>query len=426
MLFGLCCSLAAWLRGGSAAAGFAGLFALGVLHQLATQIAGSDWPLPADPALIAEGSLLAAGLAALLALRALHRTTRERDRVEDLHWTSMEVIRGMHELASQPGAGLAAKLTRVLALGAEHFRLDHAIACRLGEGAPEILAWRSGDAHLSGEELAATLAPRLRLAAQSTGPLAVDASAEGASSPAFAAFLGAPVRAGDEVPCVVAFAGARREERFTATDKDLIGWMADWLRGEILLCELGEKLRRQAARTRASVPARERRDLNGAVRRVEARLRSLVGAHSTLELKLADALPPLSAQRIPLESLVESLVVAAQDLVKGGTLRVETASLCAPGEGPGPAAHATLSVRARGDAAGAEAVERSFAPPGALDALHGGALPLSQVEALLRRAGGDLSVQLEPGRGALLTAFLPGVPARPLEAHDPPAVARDA
>ena len=121
---------------------------------------------------------------------------------------------------------------------------------------------------------------------------------------------------------MIAFAGPRRDVRFTATDKDLIGAMADWLRGELLSREREAPARRSAERTAPPARARERRDLEP--RRAQGSSRGCArssASQATLELSLAESLPSLSPQRIPLEALVESLVVAAHGLVRGGALR---------------------------------------------------------------------------------------------------------
>ena len=45
---------------------------------------------------------LGLAIAALATLRSVHRTTKERDHAEDLHWDSMEAIRVMSDLAGRP------------------------------------------------------------------------------------------------------------------------------------------------------------------------------------------------------------------------------------------------------------------------------------------------------------------------------------
>jgi hypothetical protein len=427
MCIGLAASLAVWVRGAGAAGALAALFACGALWGGATVLAGSTWPLPADPDVLADAALLGAALCGLFALSALRRTSRELERAEDLHWDSMELVRGLRALATQPGAGLDERLERLLELGAARFGLDHGLVCRIADAGLELLAWQAPQRQAPTVELLAALEPRLRQAARSAQPLATPELVRDATPSALRDFLAATAFPAAGAPCVLAFAGRRETQRFTATDKDLIGLLADWLRGELAAREPVPAQPQPRTHTlqppprpepqpqprpsakRPPAPARARDDLNAALRRLEPRLRALVGADASLELALADALPPLVPQRIGLEALVESLVVAACGLASGGALRLETALLAAHGEAPGAGSHATLAVRVRGGAVDTDALARAFdAPSFAQDGSS--ALPLAQVEELLRRAGGDLSVQVEPGLGAQLTAFLPGAP----------------
>ena len=70
-----------------------------------------------------------------------------------------------------------------------------------------------------------------------------------------------------------------------------------------------------------------------------------------------------------------------------------------------------LQVSVKDETIDADGFERIFSDDGAAD-LPQGALPLARLERLLRRDGGDLSVAVEPGRGAVLCAYLPTQPAR--------------
>jgi two-component system NtrC family sensor kinase len=100
-----------------------------------------------------------------------------------------------------------------------------------------------------------------------------------------------------------------------------------------------------------------------------------------------------------------------------------------------PDRYVTLSISESGGGLEADALSRVFEAeqrPAAPNLLGGseGNLPLASVYRLVQRAGGDLSVELEPGRGSTFTLFLPrgaeapaepapaGVPA---EAPPPPA-----
>jgi hypothetical protein len=135
-----------------------------------------------------------------------------------------------------------------------------------------------------------------------------------------------------------------------------------------------------------------------------------MSAATTLEVSLAASLPTLRSSQIALDTLVESLVVAAHDLSPAGALRLETNRLAAGDAEPDGDPYATLSVRVRDASIQPDALARAYASAGDPEAAPPNAssrLSLAQLEALLRRSGADLSVQVEPGRGASLTAFLP-------------------
>jgi hypothetical protein len=421
MALGCAVSLAIWIRGRGPAGGLAALFALGALRSAAMLLADGAWPLPADAGVLGEIALGAAALAGLVALRSLWRTTRELDRAEDLHWDSMEAVRLLSELSVHPGASFDEKLARVLELGMERFELDHAVACRPGAEPPEILGWRAPQGALAGPELAAALASRLRLAAESPRVFATQANAD-AAHPRLDALLAAPVRLPSGAPFVLAFAGARGSgERFSATDKDLIGLMAQWLRSELLLtapeapAPQSELLLaapeapapRSGVVRAAAERAADRFDLNAALRRAESRLRAEIAAPATFELELAPALPPLRPTPVAPETLALSLVAAARGLSRNGALRLETSGTGAAGAAADVEPFVTLSVRVGDASIRQDALAQVFAGPDATDGDEGGALPLAKLEALLRRSGADLSVQVESGRGATLTAFLP-------------------
>jgi hypothetical protein len=278
----------------------------------------------------------------------------------------------------------------------------------------------------------AQILPRLREAARATRPLAMPGSGEHRS------VLAAPFAAGG-VRGAIAFAGSRgRPDRFTATDKDLLGLMAVWLAGEL---ERGLPASpaaasppppQPAARAPRRIRARRDRDLNGAVRRAERGLRRRLGTDATLELALAGDVPPVASGRLPLATLVESAVLAVARLAPTGRIRVETNLSAAAGPGAaGSSGEVTLCASVSGDV-DASALDRTFeAPAGAEMHAHAG-VSLARLERLLRRDGGDVSVAIEPGQRASLTVWLPAAeapspaatasaPARPARHSDQPA-----
>lgn len=417
---GLVGAILAGVRHGAATPGLALAFACVALRQGVVLHAG-DLPDPGTLAAAGELAILCGVAGGLLALRSLTRTTRERDRVEDLHWDSMETVRAISELAGRPGADPGDGLRAVLDLGTARFDLDIGVAWHEGD-APDgvLLALRAPAAEPQPDAAwLANLLARLREVARATRPVVLTGGAD--PRLVFAAPFAAGAARG-----ALAFAGSRgRAARFTATDKDLLGLMAVWIAGELERRARAEAPVAPAPR-RKPVPlqprrlrARPERDLNGAVRRAERGLRRQLGADATLEVVLAEDLPPVASGRLPLAMLVDSVVLAAARLAPTGRIRVETSR---PAHA-GPASHVrggdvTLAASVTGDV-DAAALERIHQHAHEADPDQPGALPLGRLERLLRRAGGDLSVAVEPGRRALLTAWLPA--ADPADAARAPA-----
>ena len=148
-------------------------------------------------------------------------------------------------------------------------------------------------------------------------------------------------------------------------------------------------------------------------------------------MKLADDIGPARAPEASFESVVHSLVAhAAGGMPDGGTLTLETANLDTGGAGNGAGGaergYVTVTVRhtgpadreALGRAVDAEGVDGSAERKLASE----DALPLSSVHRVLQRFGGDLSLEVEAGRGSTYTVFLarakPEPPARRAAAGD--------
>jgi hypothetical protein len=440
---------ALWLvsRRGVPAGALALLFACGALRQGALLYTGS----PTQPGLalsadtLAELALLGTALAGLAVLRRLRRITRERDRAEDLHWDSMESVRAMSELAARPAADLGDKLRTVLELGATRFGLELGIAwCEGRSDEGELLGLHTPASDRPQEETLGELLPALRdLVGAPRARVVVRPETRTPT------LFGVGVAVDGGPRGVLAFAGRRGEEgRFTATDKDLLGLMGQWLATELERRTRAkaaarpdearpaqDEVRHAPAEPRSapgdvrhapaeprSAPARATlsplrprrgRDLNAAVRRAERGLRRRVGVEATLELSLDPKLPRARPGRLSLPTLVESVVLAAARLAPTGRLHVETRH-------DGGAGDLMLQVSVKDEAIDADGFERIFTEDGVAD-LPQGALPLARLERLLRRDDGDLSVAVEPGHGAVLCAYLPAQTARSDAADAQPA-----
>ena len=395
----------AWVRRRGALAGVTGLFALGLARQIGLIFGGAGGPFAFDARTGAEFAFLGMTIAGFVALHAIQSTTRERDRAEDLHWDSMETVRMMTELASGPGSDFQTRLTTLLALGAERFQLEQGVAWSI-EGEGRAIAVHPPAPKSTKDRLSTDLLGR---AASSERPLAlIDAS-----TPQPRAFFGASVRSGGRIFGSLAFEGAGKSAlRFTATEKDLLNLMAQWLATELERSERAAAVERAAmggAPPRRPIRRTSRDDLNAAVRYSEVKLRRRLGAEATLELHLDPAIPDTRPTRVALPTLAESLVDAAVRLAPTGRIRLETRALTGRGTAsdPGPD-FVTLEVRVESPAVDERALQRIL-ETGDEEREHVGAqtLSVSRLERLLRRGGGDLSVSLEPRRRATFTAFLP-------------------
>lgn len=163
--------------------------------------------------------------------------------------------------------------------------------------------------------------------------------------------------------------------------------------------------RRLARRTAAGA------DLNAVLRRVEGRIRDLVEPRVRLVVNAGAGATRVRDPGVPLESLLLTLVGhAVEAMPTGGTLTLAAGNLAGDA-----ARYATLSVAHTGRGPDAEALARAF-DPGRSGARDG--LALAGLLRALRRGGGDLSVEVDPARGATFTVFLPAAPAhaRPSDA----------
>lgn len=422
----------------------AGALALLALSGALARLA--EWsPAQAQLLSLAGGIAGVAGsaLAALGAL-AFARTLRERDRAEALHWDGMEAVRALGEVSDRSGPELQEKLASLLRAGCNAFGLELGLVARVSGERFEVIA-------LHGPPLT-ELAQGRRLPLADTWceptlasgrPLAI---ANAAASPftdhparkrlGLEAWLGVEIRSGGERFGALAFAARAPLARpLTATDKDLVFLMARFVGLEIDRAVAAELVRGAARPARASAhtarPARPeaesaRLDLNAALRRLDRELRRLAGPRVHVALQLAPELCAVRAERLPLRPVLLSLASHALEGVReGGELRIETARLAgrrSAGAGGEPG-FVTLSVRSSGTSLGSAALGRVFeaepesATPPTEDPER---LSLQSLRRLLQRCGGDLSIDVEPGRASAFTLFLPA--AAPLPAAPDPAI----
>ncbi len=410
----------------------AGILAV-VLALLSVRPALDLWQRPArelgfDLTTAADLSFLLSSLLFVFVVAALWRTLGERDRIEALHWDAMEGVRALGELGDTPGADFDAQLARLLELGCKCFGVEVGIVSRVGSKRYEVVAIRApasfpvakGAVFPLEETCCAGVLGAVRTLALPGG--------RGARPPAnafrFEAYLGTAIARGANSYGTLCFASlAPHKPPFTATDKDLLRVMGQWLTAELERRERASAPAPRAARPggpERSGPARRRGlaaarsvDLNAVLGRVRRQLEMAAGPGIELELRAAPDLRAAQDPRLPLDAIVLSLVRNAVDAMpEGGKLTLETANLEVAAGEPGvipalvPNRYVTLSVRDTGKALDAGALARVFEPPDA-GAETEGRLTLATVYRLLQRCGGDLSVNVEPGRGTDFTVFLP-------------------
>lgn len=380
-------------------------------------------PFPFDATGLGELAVLVASVLGLFLLVGLWRTLAERDRVELMHWNGMEVVRLLADLSARPTHSLAEKIDTLLEIGCARLELEIGMVSRINKGRFEVIGRRAPegfpvprDAVFALEETycGATVRAKRPLSFEraSDAPWAnTDRAAFG-----FGCYLGAALRVEGTAFGTLSFGSLEpRAERFTGTEKDLVNLMAQWLAGEIER----ERSARESAAAPARSPGRWRSveiprgvNLNAVLRRLEKKLRSATEPAVELELSLADDLAPAHAPRVPLETIIRSLVLDAVDAMPdGGRLTLTTRTLDVASDEPGvlpavaPNRYVTLALHHTGDGVDADGLAHAFEPTSPTDERT--RLPLASIYRMLQRCGGDLSVEVEAGTGSTFTMFLP-------------------
>ena len=549
-------SLALMLRTGETrVALLLGLFLLLGLQQGVALYERAGTPLAFDLATAWALAGLGIGLLGLLSVFALARTLDELERAEALHWESMEGVRGLTDLASRREMSLDERLPFLLELGCERLGMQIGVVSRVRGERYEVLAIHAPESFPIGPGAVFDLADTFcSTTITNERPVAVNRASDvhWLATPTrnpfrFEAYLGCPIRVRGEPLGTLAFASLEPHgERFTASHKDLLVLMAQWIGAEQERSELAaaeqeqselaeaelerradaeqeldrsrqaaeqelersrqaadreledsrleadrerersrreaersrqeadrelernrreaERSRREAeleleqsrrearlelersrqesaqrvapvaaaiqrARRRLTLSGRRTLDLNTTVSRLEKRIRRLLPAGVSLELQPDPDLAKLPLQRIPVDAIVTSLVhKATEAMPSGGRVTISTANHETTGGDPGvmqavpPARYVTLTVAESSGAVDADALARVFdapEPEPTRGADAEGELALGTVYRLLQRAGGDLSVEIEPGRGSRFVVFLPLPGEKTHESVDP-------
>ena len=380
---------------------------------------------------------LGASILTLGAALAMKRTVSELDRAETLHWESMEGVRGLTDLVSRREASLDDRLPVLLEMSCKRLGLAVGLVARVRADRYEVLFIRAPEDFPvfkgSSFDLGETHAART---IQCDRPVAVHSLQEahwlersGRSALGFEAYLGAAIHVGNEVFGTLEFASLEpRSERFTASHKDLLVLMAQWIGTELereTVTQVHSPAAPRAAARRVRVSPQKIPDtpvlhLNAVVERLEHRIQRVVGPRASVVVKLASGLEPARDLRLPIDAIILSLVrKAAESMNHGGNLTITTSNLELAARDPdvmrpaAPDRYVTVAVHSSGVAVDADALARVFdSEPEAVDGHTAaraaeGRMPLSAAYRILQRAGGDLSVEVDPALGTTFVVFLP-------------------
>jgi PAS domain S-box-containing protein len=160
-------------------------------------------------------------------------------------------------------------------------------------------------------------------------------------------------------------------------------------------------------------------DLNAVVGEVESMLGRLIGADVELVTALDAELGRTHADPSQIEQVVVNLAVNARDAMPdGGRLLIETANaevgdhLATRYVGAQPGPYVSLTIADTGQGMDAETASRVFEPFFTTkDNTGGTGLGLSTVYGIVKQSNGFVAVDSEPGRGTVVTVYLPRVPA---------------
>ena len=201
------------------------------------------WQEPArslafDAATAADAAFLLASLLSLFVVVALWRTLGERDRIESLHWDAMEGVRALGALGNAPSADFDAHLARLLEIGCMCFGVEVGIVSRVGGKRYEVIAIRAPESFPVAKgavfPLEETCCAGVLGAARTLALPGGKAGRPPSNAFRFQAYLGTAIARGESSYGTLCFASlAPRKAAFTATDKDLLRVMAQWLAVEL-------------------------------------------------------------------------------------------------------------------------------------------------------------------------------------------------
>jgi len=376
---------------------FAGL----ALHQLLDESLREEFDL--DVGTLQAAALVLVAVGSFAALLALARVARERNLAEELHWDAMETVRAVNEVPLAQGDKALAKL---LAIGAQHFDLPFGAVLRSGADEPVAV-------HFSKETSIDRASAGLVLAQfrdwSAERPVVDDAPDPDLALALTRVFI-TSLQRDDKVTGQLFFASVLPVTRaLTATDKDLLTLLAT--RGALALEGAASNFGAAASDVRPSPPVVGEIEIPGppvpvptapaavppAAASLADRLRAGFGADASA-LALSPELEALHTPSVSLEEVAQSLARGARLVSAEGTLRVETGTTQSR---QGQTEFLTLTVHIADEGIDARALNGASRRSTA------------SIEALgerLRAHGGDVSISVEAGVGASMTAYVPVEP----------------
>ncbi len=150
------------------------------------------------------------------------------------------------------------------------------------------------------------------------------------------------------------------------------------------------------------------------IARFERLLGRNLGAHVELETAIADDLPPVLIDPGQLEQVMMNLMVNARDAMpEGGRVTLTVAQVASgPGSDRVGQPHVVFEVADTGAGIPAEVLPRVFEPYFTTkDHGKGTGLGLAMVHGIVQQAGGEITVESPPGRGAIFRVYLPATTA---------------
>jgi two-component system, cell cycle sensor histidine kinase and response regulator CckA len=155
-------------------------------------------------------------------------------------------------------------------------------------------------------------------------------------------------------------------------------------------------------------------DLREVVEHLARMLRGVVGSQIQMQVRCADVLPPIRADRAQIEQAITTLVVNARDAMpNGGRITIELeevaldAAYCAAHVSASPGRHVRLCVSDTGAGLGPELLPRVFEPFFTTRGTGNTGLGLSTAYGIVKQTGGNIWVYSEPGLGTTFKLYFP-------------------